>query len=201
MISDLIYVNRDGVGLEEVKLHAAKLAALRGLTEKQNLTLQLLAEETVGMLRGLTGEHEAEFHIETDGLRFRLYLSTETTMTASLRKKLLSASSSGVNAGAKGFGGRLRDLFERIIEPRENYLENGTAWGWRSVENASDPDPADVAVWSMRRYQAEADKEAWDALEQSVIVALADEVEFAILGDRVRMTVSKSFAPAEREIV
>ena len=193
MTSDLIYVNSDGTGLEEVKQHAEKLAALRGLTEKQTLTLQLLAEETVGMLRGLTGEHEAEFYIETDGLRFRLYLSTETTMTASLRKKLLSASSSGVNAGAKGVGGRLRDLFERIIEPRENYLENGTAWGWGKLGDAPDSVPADVAVWSLNRYKTEADKEAWDELEQSVIVGLSDEVEFAIMGDRVRMTVYKSF--------
>lgn len=193
MTSDLIYVNGDGIGLEEVKQHAAKLAALRGLTEKQTLTLQLLAEETVGMLRGLTGEHEAEFHIETDGLRFRLYLSTNTTMTASLRKKLLSASSSGVNAVAKGVGGRLRDFFERLIEPRENYLENGTAWGWRRIGDAPDPVPADVAVWSLNRYKTEADKEAWDELEQSVIVGLSDEVEFAIIGDRVLMTVYKSF--------
>ena len=192
MTSDLIYVNSDGAGLEEVKRHADKLAAMRGLTEKQTLTLQLLAEETVGMLRGLTGEHEAGFYIETDGLRFRLYLSTDTTMTASLRKKLLSASSSGVNAAAHGVGGRLRDLFERLIEPRENYLENGTAWGWRGVD-APDSVPADVAVWSLNRYKAEADKEAWDALEQSVIVGLSDEVEFAITGDRVRMTVYKNF--------
>ncbi len=193
MTSDLIYVNSDGTGLEEVKQHAAKLAALRGLTEKQTLTLQLLAEETVGMLRGLTGEHEAEFYIETDGLLFRLCLSTDTTMTASLRKKLLSASSSGVNAGAKSVGGRLRDLFERLIEPRENYLENGTAWGWGRMGDAPDSVPADVAVWSLNRYKTEADKEAWDELEQSVIVGLSDEVEFAILGDRVRMTVYKSF--------
>ena len=193
MISDLICVNSDGAGLEEVRRHAAKLAAIRGLTEKQTLTLQLLAEETVGMLRGLTGEHEAEFHMETDGLLFRLCLATDTTMTVSLRKKLLSASSSGVNAAAKGLGGRLRDLFERIIEPNDNYLGNDTAWGWSSVD-APDSVPADIAVWSLNRYKAEAGQEAWDALEQSVIEGLSDEVEFAIIGDRVRMTVYKSFA-------
>ena len=193
MPSDLIYVNSDGTGLEEVKQHAAKLAALRGLTEKQTLTLQLLAEETVGMLRGLTGEHKAGFYIETDGLRFRLYLSTNTTMNASLRRKLLSASSSGVNTAARGVGGRLRDLFERIIEPGENYLESGTVWGWGRMGDAPDSVPADIAMWSLNRYKTEADKEAWDELEQSVIVGLSDEVEFAILGDRVRMTVYKSF--------
>ena len=198
MVSDLIYVNSDGAGLEKVKQHTAKLAALRGLTAKQTLTLQLLAEETVGMLRGLTDEHEAEFYVKTEGLQFRLFLSTDTTMTASLRKKLLSASSSGANAVAKGVGGRLRDLFERIIEPRENYLENGTAWGWKSIGGASDSDSADVAVWSLSRYKTEVGKEAWDALEQSVIEGLSDEVEFAIIGDRVRMTVCKNFEQTEK---
>jgi len=199
MRSDVIHVTNEGDGIDEALEQTEKVAVFKGLESKNALHLRLLTEEMMGMMRALTGEREADFWIEDDGGDFELHLRAETRMTGELRKKLLSASTSGKNDSAKGVLGKLRDLFERAIEPIDDGLplfytagleHSGADLGALTVEAAG--------MWSLNAYRAsvekdKAPKEEWDELEKSVIANIADEVNIGIADNNVEMTVFKKF--------
>ena len=123
-------------------------------------------------------------------------------MNAELRGNLLDASKSGKNAHAKGVTGKLRDLFERMLEPRTvsdggeiiTFFDHDM---FASAEFGMLPMPS-VNQWSLRNYRQAAEdghtpKEIWDELEKSVVANLADDVQIGIVGSNVEMIIFKKF--------
>ncbi len=155
MRSDYIRVFSDGSGIDEALAQTEAVAAYKRLSHKDALHLRLLTEEMMGMLRGLTGETEAEFYIEDEQREFRLHLVTETVMDDEKRRKLLESSTSGRNEEAKGVMGKLRDLFARAFEPMKDDLPAYYAGGWVGMD--TDPMGIDFALydnaWSLNRYR------------------------------------------------
>jgi VCBS repeat-containing protein len=122
-------------------------------------------------------------------------------MNAEMRKNLLSASTTGENSAAKGVTGKLRDLFERFLEPENGSLPNDLITGMDYAYSGGDFGTLSVAaagLWSMNRYKAavkegRAPEEDWDELEKSVVAKLADEIRIGIAGQNVEMVISKKF--------
>ena len=117
MKSDVIRVMNTGEGIETALSAASATALYRGLGHKEALHLRLLAEETLGMMRQITKEKEADFWIDSKGREFELHLVAHPAVTGSMRRELLCVSTSGKNEAAKGFTGKLRDIFERALTP------------------------------------------------------------------------------------
>ena len=78
----------------------------KDLDHKTGLRIRLLAEETMNLIRSITGEMDAEFFLERDDDQVRLHLNTNTIMFAAKRKELMEISTSKENAAAKGFMGK-----------------------------------------------------------------------------------------------
>ena len=203
MKSDVIHITNEGEGMAEALHQAEATAAFKALTPKQAIQLRLLTEEMTGMFRALTGEQEALFWIEDNKQTFSLHLSAETRMTEVKREQLLSVSSSGENAAAKGIMGKLRDLFSRALEPIDDSDDGFMAEGWYATDAASGgvPSLSSVAAerWSLNQYRKslshdETNQEKWDELEKSVVANIADDVEVAIYRDKVEMIIYKKFA-------
>ena len=198
MKSDIIHVKASGAGVSEALAQTEAVAVYRGLSHKDSLRLRLLAEEMMGLIQGITGERDAEFYIEAEENKFQLHLSTITRMNAEMREKLMDTSTSGRNAAAVGFLGKLRDLFESAYEPLDAYTPVYFTMGVE--EEGMNPMGLSAMTWTLSHYRnavkcaenTEA-KEAWDELERSVIANAADEVEIGIKGERVEMTVYKTF--------
>ncbi|MBQ1817163.1 MAG: hypothetical protein II124_00875 [Clostridia bacterium] len=199
MRSDVIHVTNGGRGFEEALSQAELVARYKGLPNKSALHLRLLAEEMLGMMNALTGEREADFWIDDEDGVFTLHLQAEAEMNAKLRKNLLAVSTSGVNAAAKGVTGKLRDLFERMLEPGDMSLGADVAAGLCC--SGFDPEFGSYMFtvddyWSLEKYRAAArdgrtPKENWDELEKSVIGRLADDVQVGIRGSKVEMAIIK----------
>ncbi len=201
MKSDVIHVKNNGSGFNKALEQAELVAKFKNLTGKSALHLRLLTEEMMGMMHALTGRKEADFWIDDNGGVYALHLRADTLMNAELRKQLLATSKTGTNAAAKGLSGKLRDLFERIMEPESedfggdllmgmNYDFTGD--GFETISSAV------AGVWSLRQYQAAAEqgsapKAEWDELEKSVIARLADDVQIGIAGNSVEMIIVKKF--------
>ena len=209
MKSDIINVTNAGTGIDSALEQASASAAYRGLSGKESLRLRLLAEEMLGMLREITGETEAKFWVESEGKRFQLHLRAHPRITESIRKELLSVSSTGKNAAAVGIMGKLRDIFENafgetdVQDPSSYYVQ-----GILLSSSAGGLDPmvysanANMVTWSMQKFKATVAEEKensaeameeWDELEKSIIANLADEVSISIRGREVEMTVYKDF--------
>ena len=176
MKTDVIKVDNQENGYEDVLLETRKAANYRGLSHKQAVQLQLIAEEMLSMLHSITGEMEASFWIESEGRRFELNMSTNTVMDMEKRQLLISSTTEHRNAAANSFLGKLRDAFEQAMasQAEHTYFE---------LPNEVQADLAGRVF----------EDPEWDRYEQSVLLKLADDVKIAIRGGQVDMTVSKTF--------
>lgn len=198
MKSDVVMIKNDGEGFKEALSQAERVAAFKGLSHRDALHLRLLTEEMLCMMRALTGEREGEFWIDDSERVFSLHLAVNTIMNAEMRRKLLSVSSTGENSSVKGIMGKVRDLFERLLEPENGSMSADIAAGMALSYLDLDLGcayPESPALWSLNTYRTAVknDDEKWDELELSVVGKIADDVQVGISGQRVEMTITKSF--------
>ena len=200
-----IKVTSREVGVQDALATTEKLGVDAGLSEKENLRLRLLAEELIGLLRGIAGDVEAVYWVEQREKAFALHLKSELLMNQELRNELLSASSTGKNSAAKGFMGKLREMIEVMLLPSKEdpFMMTGLSLGLMSSGSPVGYNVAmDSYVWSMNQYKTEVEgivventaaAEAWDELEKSIVANLADEVSVAIVDNDVEITIYKAF--------
>ncbi len=199
MKTDVIHVSNSGDGLSAALEQAEAVARYKELPKKSALHLRLLSEEMLGVVRAITGRCEADFWIEDKDGAYMLHLKTRTNMNGELRKKLLSVSSTGENAKAKGIMGKIRDLFERAMETTDGSVDNYYPSGWVYPGASSDPAQFLMAAdcyWSLNRYKDSVEEngkgtEDWDELEKSIVARLADDVQIGIHDGNVEMVITK----------
>ena len=196
MRSDTITVKTSGTGVKEALNQTEKIAELKGLTQEDQLRLRLLTEEMMGMFQGLTGEVEAEFYVEEENNNYVLHLSTDTEMYAEKRQRLVEATTAKRDAAAVGITGKLRSLFEELLEPKDAQTPSISSLGSLGAYTGSAG--SSTSVWTLSQYrgkvqEAENAAEAWDEMEKSTVAKLADEVCIGIKGKCVEMTIHKKF--------
>jgi len=198
MKTDVIVVSSRGNRMEEALRQVDKIAAYKELSDKSAMQLRLLTEETMGLMRAITGETEGEFWIEDDGQAYELHLRVKTRMNSAKRDQLLSASTRGVNESAKGLMGRLLDFFDREMD--EDIAAAGSPLLLPDMYESGAMTTLDWE-WSMNTYQNqlaalvkqknEKALEMWDELEKSVVTHVADDIKVSIRGQQVEMTILK----------
>lgn len=199
MVTDVckLYPRNEGT-MEKALDQTEKCAAYCGLTNKQTLQLRLLAEELLGMVKSILVEYDAEFWIEVYDFDVTLHVRARADMDISDkdRELLLGVSSTGENESAKGFMGKIRQLFAGGMfgGPAELAAMGSTFYG--DIEYGAYMVPNE---WSLQRYreiiEAEAKKsEQWDELEKSIVANIADDVIVGVHGNVAEVTIKKNFA-------
>ena len=200
MKTEKIVVTSQGQGIADALTLTEKAGVYAGLDKKPALHLRLLAEELIGLLRGIAGEVEAEYWIETEGKKFELHMTSEIRVTEQMREQFLAASSSGKNAAAATFMGKIRVMIADTVLSAKEVLPY-------AMINAAAANPLggvageSASVWTMALYKEELQKnmddeeasEAWDELEKSIVANVADDVRVSIAGKNVAITVYKAF--------
>ena len=192
MKTDIIAISSPGSNMEAVLGQIEKFSAYKGLSEKDAMYLRLLTEEMMAMMRAITGNVNAEFWAEDQAGVYELHLRVSSLVDEKAREQLLSASSSGKNEVAHGFMGKIRAFFEPASSVP--MFTSGFAGGG--------PQMFGRYTWSMEDYRdqlrqyreqhRDANPEAWDELEKSVVAKVADDVKVSIRGREVEMTILKS---------
>ena len=204
MKTDVIKITPQGEGIEEALQETEKAASFRELDAKQTLRLRLLAEEMTGMLRTIVGETPLRYWVESQGKAFSLHLSADVEADYEMREALLKTSTSGKNEAAKGFMGRIRDVFLRLRETNDgNALSTEYGYSYVGVvgyDASVDMSPnAMLYGWSLSAYREaveehrEQETEKWDELEKSITAKLADEVKIFIRANTVEAVIEKAF--------
>lgn len=199
MKSEKVNINSAGEGMKYALLITEGIGTDYGLDKKQVLQIRLLAEELLGMIRSLAGEVEASYWLENAEKRFDLHLKAEVPLTEDMRKQFLSISSTGENAAAKSFMGKIREMIATAIfatQVSDSEIFSGLSMGLTSMASPTAMGAGSgTYLWSLDKYKEEAkkDEEAWDELEKSIVAKLADEVSVKIVGANVEIIVSKEF--------
>ena len=201
MKTDVITVSNRGNQMEAALQQTEKVAAYKGLSERDTLHLRLLTEEMMGLMRSITGATEGQFWIEDEDGEYQLHLQVRKFLTGEEKEQLLSVSSTGKNESAKGLMGRLRDFFDwgsdgdllscssPLVLP--DMFEQSTTpmldweWSMRTYE---------TALSSRLEQNDPAIREAWDELEKSVVKNVADDVKVFIRGGMVELVILKKLA-------
>ena len=155
------------------------LANVNQLSERDSLRLRLLAEETFGLVRGMTGDFQAVFWAEDENGMFTLDLEAEVNKDKA--DDLKSMATVPEVFKEKGVMGKIRGIFRNAM------VSGKLAAAAKGTKGDS---------WSLKSYMAdtkeeEGNQEAYDELEKSVVAKLADDVTVSVNEGRVRMVVYK----------
>ena len=181
----------------EVLSEAVEFGNLINLGRKDSLMLRLLTEETMSMLRTLTGEVKCELtFVEENGV-ISINLETDTIMDANKRSELLAASKSGKNSFSKGIMGKVREAFEVAFTlpagvDISNYCTPSMMMG--VPYECESEQVMDTLYWSLSTYRKNLEEkdvpaEQWDELEKSIVSNIAEDVQVGIRGEQVVMAV------------
>ena len=207
MKSEVFMLNSDAGRMAAARYVTEEFARGLGLDKHESLRLELLTEETLGMVKALVDDFYGQIWFEGEGKRCEIHLQATADMNTDRREELLSISSSGRNAAAKGFMAMLKDVVSGAMH---SFGRSMNDYG-REVARYGIVNPADVGgfavdamvpIWSLQTYRtgletqrldnAEADA-AWDELEKSIVGKLADDVVVGVKGDRIEMVIIKDF--------
>lgn len=176
MNSKIIAVHNSGQGFIDAQQETKDFAAKAGLSDQDARHLCLITEEMLSLVNSVTGTLNAEFWLENEGTDFQLHLSAKQKLGNTQRSDLIESSSSGKNEAAKGFLGKLREMFVSALSVSgdiEKYY-------------GSDGYSADISdeIIAMPK---------WDKYERSILLAISDDVKVGIQGGVVDLTVLKKF--------
>ena len=212
MDSAKVILTTEDPNLNEVLSITEAIGTEGQLDHKQNLRLRLLAEELVGMLRGIAGDVSAVYKLERLGKKYLLSLTSDVTMTRSMREQLIFASKTGKNSVALGFMGKIKEMIAVALLPDDEDISpiEGLSLGLMgmsspggAVETGALPN---VSQWSMDSYKEalnsesiskEESREAWDELERSITASIADDVRVSVTGSHVEIVIEKDFSKDE----
>jgi hypothetical protein len=201
MKTELISITPAGAGKDKALELTEKTGAFCGLDHKSALRLRLLSEELIELMRTFTGELKGDFWLEAKDSTVEVHLKTEIPMDQQTKKELLSVSSTGKNAAAKGFMGKIRDMISTATLPEDPETKAMTeqALGLMALGCQAGSYSGSYS-WSMSSYVASIEKaeaiqaqEAKDELEKSIVANLADDVTVHIVNSDVEITIYKSF--------
>ena len=202
--TEKVKITNSGSGMSEALNITERAAGLLNLSTKDALRARLLAEETLSMVRAVTGTFSADFWIEIEGRTFDIRLMAKSELDYPKRRELLSVSTTGKNTAHLGIMEKIRGIIEAgIYGLEEGFMlqaEYGTGMFSYGALGVIDDGMSDALYsWSMQKYRADieakGDDEAdsVDELEKSIIANIADDVKVGIRKDSLELTVVKKF--------
>lgn len=212
MKSNEIFLNGVGAGTAEVLNEVEAFCKYQNYSNKEMLQTRLLAEELLGMMKGIIGadaedskedKYEAKLWIEGTGKKCELHVTAKTRVDSNKKEKFLSVASDGKNMAAKGVMGRIRQVVEDCLseyEGAESYYGDSRVPMYPYVGMSSIAGSAAMMQrWSLQSYIGSVSarrtekQEEWDELEKSIVAKLADDVLVGVQNKKVEIIVNKSF--------
>ncbi len=200
MNPEKVRVTSQGQGWAEATELTEALGEACGLEKKEKLHLRLLAEELIGLMRGITGDMEALYEIGQKEKQFQLCLESDVKLTREMHKELMAVATSGKNAAAQGFMGKLRDMIAVALLPYSEGLDimAGLSLGLMTMGSPTGASAgAESYMWSLNEYREKAEnkdaRQELEELQKSIVASIADEVRVSVKGSHVEIIIFKAF--------
>lgn len=213
MVSDKFMVNSDAGRMAAARYAADNYAWHAGLDRRDTLRLNLLVEETLGMVKAMVNDFYGQLWFSGDESACEIHLEATANMDSGRRQELISVSSSGKNAAAKGFMGMLGDVISGALHNMGRAVDTACSESAMSgniivPEGAGNPNLYDLTpVWTLDQYRANVEKgrlgsdvleQAKQDLEKSIVANLADDIVVGVKGDRIELVITKRFKRDEK---
>lgn len=204
--SDKFMVNSDAGRMAAARYATENFAWQIKLDERATLRLDLLVEETLGMVKAMLEDFYGQIWFAANGRNVEIHFEATADMNADRKEDLLSVSSTGRNAAAKGFMAKLGEMISGAMRDMGRtmnaYGEETMRYGIIHTTGVMAGNPDMMTFWSLQTYRADLDQarardgdaeEAWDELEKSIVARLADDIVVGVKGDRIDLVITKAF--------
>jgi len=206
IVSDKFMVNSDAERMAAARYATENFAWQSKLDKRDTLRLDLLVEETLGMVKTTLEDFYGQIWFTADGKACEIHLEATADMNADRKGRLLDISSTGKNAAAKGFMAKLGEVISGAVH---GFGKTMDAYGQESMKYGIVHSPSPMSgnadmmtIWTLQTYrddlnQARTDDDiaddALDELEKSIVGKLADDVIVGVKGDRINLVIKKKF--------
>ncbi|SCZ77539.1 hypothetical protein [Pseudobutyrivibrio xylanivorans] len=202
--TEQIFVNSDEKRYNEVYEQVDKSIEELHLNKKDSLHMKLLFEESIGMVKAITGDFTAMVWAEKYDGESWLRLVGKTNMDIDKKTDLMSVSSTGSNALAVGFMGKVRDFVETgllsydgVMKLQQKYsgYGMGISGSYLDTAVASNPSAFTGFMWTMDDYKESLKNghgqpevtACWEELEKSIVGSIAKDVVVGVEKDQIEM--------------
>ena len=205
-VSDKFMVNSDAERMAAARYATENFAWQIKLDRRDMLRLDLLVEETLGMVKTMLDEFYGQIWFTADGKACEIHFEATADMNADRKEDLLSVSSTGKNAAAKGFMAKLGEMISGAMHSMgrtmDAYGQETMQYGIVHVPGVMAGSPDLTPIWTLQTYRSDLDQargangsaeEAWDELEKSIVARLADDIIVGVKGDRIDLVIRKQF--------
>ena len=206
MVSDKFTVNNDAQRMAAARYVTESFAEQAGLDGRNALRLELLVEETLGMVKTMLDSFYGQIWFTADGRDVEIHFEATVDMDADKKEELLSVSSTGKNVAAKGFMAKLGEMISGALHSAgrsiDAYGQETMKYGVVHTPELMAAYPDMMTIWTLQTYRVDLDQartdgdfaeEAWDELEKSIVAKLADDVAVGVRGDRIDLVIRKKF--------
>ena len=205
-VSDKFMVNSDAERMAAARYATENFAWQIKLDRRDMLRLDLLVEETLGMAKTMLNDFYGQIWFTADGKTCEIHFEATADMNADRKEDLLSVSSTGKNAAAKGFMAKLGEMISGAMysmgRTMDAYGQQTMQYGIVNMPSTLAGTPDLTPIWTLQTYRSDLDQarkasgsaeEAWDELEKSIVAKLADDIIVGVKGDRIDMVIRKQF--------
>ncbi len=180
-----------------------------GVSERDELRIKLLFEETISMLKMLSADFKADIWFERQGKEFQIKAEAYAQMNAPLKKELIDISTDKSNKAIKGIMSKIGDVIENgllhyseVMKVSQEYGGNTVEPGLMGIYGGIDGIEPGV-MWTLSDYRTSIDEgkpeddgysDAVDELEKSIIANIAKDVLVGVKGNKIDMTIEYELA-------
>ena len=206
IVSDKFMVNSDAGRMAAARYATEHFAWQIKLDKRDTLRLDLLVEETLGMVKTMLDDFYGQLWFTADGKACEIHFEATSDMDVEKRQELLSVSSTGKNTATRGFMAKLGEVISGALHGFGRTMD---AYGQETVKYGIVHSPAPMSgnadmmtIWTLQTYRSDLDQarganlaaeEAWDELEKSIVAKLADDIVVGVKGDRIDLVIKKAF--------
>ena len=205
MVSDKFMVNSDAGRMAAARYATENFAWQAKLEKHDMLRLDLLVEETLGMVKAMLEDFYGQLWFEANGKTCEIHFEATSDMNADKKQELLSVSSTGKNTAAKGFMAKLGEVISGALHGMGNtmdtYGQETIKYGIVHTPSVLSANSDMMTIWTLQSYRSDLSEahsddgaeEALDELEKSIVAKLADDVLVGVKGDRIDLVIKKKF--------
>ena len=204
-VSDKFMVNSDAGRMAAARYATENFAWQAKLDKRDTLRLDLLVEETLGMVKAMLDDFYGQIWFVADGKACEIHFEATSDMNADKKQELLSVSSTGKNTAAKGFMAKLGEVISGALHGMGNtmdtYGQETIKYGIVHTPSVLSANSDMMTIWTLQSYRSDLNEaysddgaeEALDELEKSIVAKLADDVLVGVKGDRIDLVIKKKF--------
>jgi hypothetical protein len=169
--TNTIRLSKEGKTVADAVELAQLYSKKQRLDNHAAMQLELLTEESIGVLKNIFGNLSINFWIEGSGITYRIHLSFSARMGSGEYNKLLNISTSGKNDAIQGFAAYIWEVVHKGIDSTLNDISDKSSYEWSLSDD-------EINV---------------DELSESILAAVASNIKVSVSKEKVEIIVIKSY--------